>query len=100
MEHLEQTIAVYEKLRKGKYRITIEGGTVVEAIYFLYKRRGTPYTADYMVHMLFLGRDAHTGAYFPTTYIAEASNRYISGQKMLDCSIERLLPKSKAPVGA
>lgn len=186
MDQLERTIAAYERLRRGKYRITIENGVVVElrfkqenyhhlagfqhltdfpdlacpkqgkkrfyldardgkirwervcrsakypvvaqriehfpvieqimsegsqkiivcfdnsilrtkieAIYFLYNRSGTPYTSDYMVCMLFLGQDPRTGEYFPTTFVAEPSNRYLTGQDLLDCTIERLLPKTR-----
>lgn len=189
MDQLQQTIAVFERLRLGKYRITIENGSVVElrfkqenyhhlagfqhltdfpdlanprqgkkrfyldvrsgrlrwdrvkrsakypliaqridqfsvmeqimkesrqkiivlfdnsilqtkieAIYFLYQKKGTPYTDDYMVCMLFLGQDPRTGEYFPTTFVAEPSNRYLSGQTLLECTIERLMPKTKAGV--
>lgn len=69
--------------------------TKIEAIYFLYRKKGTPYASDYMVCMLFLGQDRRTGEYFPTTFVAEPSNRYLSGQELLNCTIELQMPKKK-----
>ena len=67
--------------------------TKIEAIYFLYKKDGTPYTGEYQVFMLFLGYDETSRVYFPTTYVVENSNRYLSGQDFLMCDIRIRTPK-------
>lgn len=69
--------------------------TKIEAVYFLYKKEGTPYTGDYQIFMLFLGFDETSGVYFPTTYVVEDSNRYLSGQDFLLCDIRIRTPKNR-----
>lgn len=69
--------------------------TKIEAVYFLYKKEGVPYTDEYLVCMLFLGYDKSSETYFPTTYVVEDSNRYLSGQEFLMCDISIHTPKNR-----
>ena len=69
--------------------------TKIEAVYFLYKKEGQPYSDGYLVCMLFLGYDKSSGTYFPTTYVVEDSNRYLSGQEYLMCDIHIRTPKKR-----
>lgn len=87
-------------LSAGKQKIIIrfdktKADTVINAIYFLYKKNGAPYSPEYSVCMLFIGYDPHKKKYYPTTYVVEESNKYFNDQDFLNCTIEVLAKQQK-----
>lgn len=88
-----------EILMAGESKIIVEFDdtkvdSIIKAIYFLYKREGTPYSDDYIIFILFIGYDYDKHKYFPTTYIVEDSPKYLSGQDTYYCTIE-VIPRKK-----
>lgn len=90
---------IEEILMAGEQKIIVEFDdtkvdTIIKAFYFLYKREGTPYSADYIVYILFVGYDNEKNKYYPATFIVEDSPKFLNGQNTYYCTVE-VIPRKK-----
>lgn len=93
-ERVEAFAMLEEILETGEGRIIVEfnpdiAGSVIEAKFLLFKRKGTPFQGNATYYSLFLDNNGKDEIFFPVSFLVEHSGLYVREQETFFCTITR-----------